>query len=253
MIAEGTRVIIADESGRKFAVRLERRMLDVPGLGVVDGSALADTGFGREVTIGTRVLVMLRPSLKDNLGMIERKAQIITSKDSFIIPPHLDVGCGSRVLEAGAGSAGLTVVLLKAVGPQGKVYSYEMREDFAATARRNVATAENASSWELMIADICTADLPREVDAAVLDMPNPWDALPNVTSALRVGGHVAVYVPNANQLEAAVKKMRELGLGEVTAFETIQREMVVHEGGVRPSFENLGHTGYLAFARKTRA
>lgn len=253
MTEDLTRVIIVDESGRKYPVRLEKKMLDVRGLGVIDGTALCETGFGKEFRIGNKTLVMLRPSLKDNLGTIERKAQIITSKDSFIIPLHLDIGCGSRVVEAGVGSAGLTLVLLKAVGPQGKVYSYETREDFAATARRNVATCENASSWELRIGDVCVADLPREVDAAILDMPNPWDALANVASALRIGGHIGVYVPNANQLETAVRKMRELGLAEVGAFETIQREMVVHEGGVRPSFETLGHTGYLAFGRRVRA
>jgi len=253
MIEEGTRIVILDESGRRYQLRLERRMLDVPGLGVVDGSALCEAGFGKEISIGTKTLVMLRPSLKDILSTIERRAQIITSKDSFVIPMHLDIGCGSRVIEAGVGSAGLTVVLLKVVGPQGKVYSFETRDDFAAVARRNVAMSDNAGSWELTIGDICTANLPTEVDAAVLDIPNPWDALANVVSSLRAGGHVCVYVPNANQLETAVRKMRDLGLAEVTAFETIQREMVVHEGGVRPSFDNLGHTGYLALGRKTRA
>jgi len=253
MTYEGARVVIVDESGRKYLVRLERRMLEVPGLGVVDGAILSDAGFGKEFRIGTRTLLMLRPSLKDTLSTIERKAQIITSKDSFIIPAHLDIGCGSRVVEAGVGSAGLTMVLLRAVGPQGKVYSYEMRKDFATIAKRNVAASENAACWELRIDDVCKADLPKEVDAAFLDMPSPWDALPNVVPVLRAGGHVGVYVPNANQLETAVKKMRDLGLGEVTAFETIQREMVVHEGGVRPSFENLGHTGYLAFGRRMYA
>ncbi len=252
MIEEGTRVIIVDESGRKHPVRLEKRMLQVPGLGVVDGTVLCNTEFGKELRIGTKTIVMLKPSLKDLLGIIERKAQIITSKDSFIIPLHLDIGCGNSVIEAGVGSGGLTLVLLKAVGPKGKLYSYETREDFAAVARRNVAMAEDAPAWQLMIDDVSSADLPKEVDAAVLDVPNPWDALANVTSAVRVGGHVCVYVPNANQLETAVRKMRELGLGEITAFETIQREMVVHEGGVRPSFDNLGHTGYLAFGRKIR-
>lgn len=253
MTDEGTRVIIVDESGRKHTVRLEKRMIEVPGLGVIDGAALCEAGFGKELRIGAKKLIMLRPSLKDVLGVIERKAQIITSKDSFVIPMYLDVGCGSRVIEAGVGSGGLTVVLLKAVGSQGRVYSYEIREDFAAIAKRNVAMAEGSPSWELTIGDICKADLPKQVDAAVLDIPNPWDALENVVSALRAGGHVCAYVPNANQLEAAVKRMRELGLGEITAFETIQREMVVHDGGVRPSFEMLGHTGYLAFGRKMRA
>jgi tRNA (adenine57-N1/adenine58-N1)-methyltransferase len=68
--------------------------------------------------------------------------------------------------------------------------------------------------------------------------------------ALRIGGHLCVYVPNANQLDLAMRKMRECRLSETISFETIHRDMVVHEGGVRPSFEMLGHTGYLAFGRK---
>jgi tRNA (adenine57-N1/adenine58-N1)-methyltransferase len=84
----------------------------------------------------------------------------------------------------------------------------------------------------------------------VLDIPNPWDAMENVSKSLRIGGYACCYVPNVNQLETAVKKMREVGLAEIVSLETLQREMVVHEGGVRPSFDMLGHTGYLSFGRR---
>jgi tRNA (adenine57-N1/adenine58-N1)-methyltransferase len=83
-------------------------------------------------------------------------------------------------------------------------------------------------------------------------MPNPWDAFANVCGAIRNGGYLCCYVPNTNQLEAAVKAMWEEGLSEVRSFETLQREIVVHQGGVRPSSEMIGHTGYLTFGRKVR-
>lgn len=250
MIEEGARVLLVDDGGRKFTVKLEKKMLEVRGLGVVDGSAICAASYGQELRIGGKVLKILRPSIKDIISIMERRAQVIIPKDSFAIPLHLDLGCGSRVIEGGVGSAGLTIVLLRAVGANGKVYSYDNRNDLAEVARRNVAMSELGAAWELKIADICTADLEKEVDAAVLDIPNPWDALENVLGSLRAGGHVGCYVPNANQLEATVNKMRDLGLGEITAFETLQREMIVHEGGVRPSFDMLGHTGYLAFGRR---
>lgn len=250
MIDEGARVLLVDENGRKFTVKLERRMIDVRGLGVLDGSALCEASYGQELRIGGKALRVLRPSVKDILSIMERRAQIIIPKDSFAIPLHLDLGCGSRVIEGGVGSGGLTVVLLKAVGPHGKVYSYDNRNDLADIARKNVEMSGLGAAWDLKIQDVCTADLEKDVDAVVLDIPNPWDAIDNVTRSVRAGGHIGCYVPNANQLEAVVKKMRELGLGEVTAFETLQREMVVHEGGVRPSFDMLGHTGYLAFGRR---
>lgn len=253
MIQEGAKVLLLDRSGRKFIVKAARHMMEVGGLGVIDGKALCDAAYGDEIKVGGQVFVVLRPSVKDLLSMLERRAQIIIPKDSFMIPLHLDLGSGGRVIEGGVGSGALTVVLLKAVGPTGKVYSYENREDFAEIARRNIALTDNEEAWELKVGDICTAKLEQGVDAALLDIPNPWDALANVMSSLRVGGYVGCYVPNANQLESTVRKMRELGFSEIVSFETLQREMVVHEGGVRPSFDMLGHTGYLAFGRKMRA
>ncbi len=250
MIPEGTRLMLVDEEGGKYPVVAARKMIEVRRLGVIDGGALCDCTLGGSMTVGGRSFVVLRPSIRDLLSMIERKAQIIIPKDSFLIPLHLDIGCGSRVLEAGVGSGALALVLLRSVAPEGRVFSCELRTDHAEVARRNVAMSGMDGCWEIRIGDVCGMPLPEGLDAAVLDMPNPWDALPNVVNALRVGGHLCCYVPNANQLEQVVRGMRERGLTEVYAFETIQREMVVHEGGVRPSFETLGHTGYLAFGRR---
>lgn len=242
--------MLVDEDGRKYPVLAKRGMIEVRKLGVMDGDKLCGSSFGDRLEVGGRRFVILRPSLNDLLSVIERKAQIITAKDSFLIPLHLDIACGSRVVEAGAGSGALTLVLLKSVAPEGMVFSYELRADHAEVARRNVEMSGYGKCWELHMGDVCKEDLPKDVDAVMLDMPNPWDALANAVKALRAGGHICCYVPNANQLELLVNTMRESGLMEVYSFETIQREMVVHEGGVRPSFETLGHTGYLAFGRK---
>ena len=250
MIREGTKVLLIDKDGRRHVVMAKKGMLEVGRLGVVDGDSLCNLSVGESMRIGGKDFLILRPSIRDALGMIERRAQIIIPKDSFIIPLNLDLGPGGRVIEGGVGSGALTLVLLKAVGPTGKVYSYETRNDYADLARANVALSEDSSAWELKIGDICTEKLESEVDAAVLDIPNPWDALENIRRSLRVGGYACCYVPNANQLESAVLKMREVGFAEVTSFETLQREMVVHDGGVRPSFDMLGHTGYLSFGRK---
>jgi len=250
MIEESTKVLLVEAGGKKHLVKAERRMIDLGGQGIIDGSSLCDSDIGSKLRVGSREFTVLRPSLRDLLGLMERRAQIMIPKDSFQIPLHLDVGCGDRVLEGGVGSGALTLVLLKSVGPSGKVVSYEVREDHANLARKNVAMCDNATAWELRMEDICKANLDRGNDAAVLDIPNPWDALENVSAALKVGGHVCCYVPNANQLEQCVRRMRELKLADVYAFETLQREMVVHDGGIRPSFDMLGHSGYMAFGRR---
>ena len=244
--------MLVDGDGRKSFLRASRSMLEVGRIGVVDGRAICDASFGDVLVVGGSEFTILKPSILDVIGSVQRKAQIMSPKDSFLVPMYLDLESGSRVIEAGAGSGALTVVLLKAVAPSGKVYSYDNREDHAKQARKNVEMSGHSACWDFKIGDICTAKLERDVDAVVLDIPNPWDAVDNVRGAIRAGGHLCCYVPNANQLDRTVRAMREADFREVYAFETIQREMVIHDGGVRPSFDTLGHTGYMAFARAFR-
>ena len=250
LIEEGSRVLLIDDRGRKHLLEAVQGMIEVRSLGVVDGTCICHSSYGDTITVGARRLLLVRPSLKDILSTIERRAQVIMPKDGFTIPHHLDIACGSKVIEGGVGSGALTIVLLRSVAPEGKVYSYELREDHASVARRNVRKAGLERCWELRIADVCTAHIDEEVDAVVLDMPNPWNAVENMHRALRHGGHLCCYVPNANQLESTVSSMRCCGFREVASIENLQREMLVHEGGVRPSSEMVGHTGYLAFGRK---
>ncbi len=250
MIPEGSRVLLMDENDGKFVLVAERKMVEVRRLGVVDGSAICDASYGDSISIGGRKLLIVRPSMMDIIGTIERKAQVISPKDGFAMPHYLDISCGSRVIEGGVGSGALTIVLLKSVAPHGRVYSYDIREDHASVAKRNIARAGLDACWEFRMGDVCTVQLEQDVDAVVLDMPDPWNAVGNVVQALRHGGHLCCYVPNANQLETAVKAMRDAGFRELFLIENLQREMVVHDGGVRPSSEMAGHTGYLAFGRK---
>ena len=101
-----------------------------------------------------------------------------------------------------------------------------------------------------MIGDAKNAEFEFTADALTMDMPDPWLALDNMLPHLRPGGRICIYVPNANQLESSVLALRERGFAGVKAMENLQRGMEVHPGGVRPSFEMLGHTGYLVFGRK---
>ena len=89
-----------------------------------------------------------------------------------------------------------------------------------------------------------------ELDAVILDIPNPWEAVIHVWDALKVGGYLCSYSPLISQVEQTVKETRKHSFIEVKTLENIQREMVVSEEGTRPSFNMLGHTGYLTFARK---
>ena len=249
MWGEGHLVYLLDDKGKKHWLKLERGMVKVPSLGVIDAQRLIDAGDGAVISLAGKDFVLLSPGVTDLMEAVERGAQIITPKDAATILLELDLKNGDVVVEAGLGSGALTTALLHAVAPSGNVISVELREDFADKGKRNVAKSGAQRLWKLQIGDIRIAELPHKADAVVLDMPDPWDAVENVRRFLRPGGRLCVYVPNTNQLELVVKKMRAAGFVEVKALENIQRAMEVHEMGVRPSYDMLGHTGYLAFGR----
>lgn len=250
MLTEGEQIYLLDDKGRRFWLLLEKDMIKVQGLGVIDGSKIVGRADGSLITLAGREFWALKATVVQQMGALDRGPQIITPKDAATVVFNLGLRAGEAVLEAGVGSGALTLALLNAVLPTGKVISVEVREDFAHRARRNIERAGLAPWWELRVGDVKTVRLDRMVDAVVLDMPDPWLALDNVERILRPGGRFAAFVPNTNQVEGAVNGLRDHGYLEVEAMENIQRHIEVHPGGVRPAYENLGHTGYLVFARR---
>ena len=196
--------------------------------------------------------LVLRPLLVDYVMSMPRGAQVIYPKDAAQIVHEGDIFPGARVLEAGAGSGAMTCSLLRAVGPEGRVVSYDVRADHAEHASRNVATffGELPENWELVIADVVDYSGP-EVDRVVLDMLAPWEVLGRIADALVPGGVVIVYVATVTQLSRTVEAMREQQCWtEPRAWETMQRGWHVVGLAVRPQQSMRGHTAFLISARK---
>lgn len=252
MFREGETVFLEDAEGRRHWLKVSFGMVKVQGLGALDGSKLEGLDDGDRLTIVGREYNVFRPGAMDLVGSLERGAQIITPKDAATIVMNCDIKAGDRVLEIGAGSGGLTTVLLTAVGPTGHVHTLELKDENAKRAGRNVARTGLDERWSYTIGDAREADpgMDWQADALTIDMPDPWLALENLDPHLRNGGRLCAYVPNMNQMESIVLALREKGYADVRAMENIQRFMEVHKGGVRPSFDTLGHTAYLIFARK---
>jgi len=253
MLSDGELVYLLDGRGKRHWLQLAPGMIKMPGLGVLNGSKLIGLEEGSRISLGEREFVVLRPGAQELMESLDRGPQIILPKDAATIVFKLDLKPGDAVVESGVGSGSLTTALLNAVGSDGMVVSIELREEFAAKAKRNVSRSSFAKAWDLRSGDVTNTPVEAEVDAVVLDMPNPWDALPNVATFLRPGGRFCAYVPNTNQVERLVWALRSEGYVEVEALENLQRQLEVHEGGVRPSFESIGHTGYMVFARRALA
>jgi tRNA (adenine57-N1/adenine58-N1)-methyltransferase len=182
---------------------------------------------------------------------------VVYPKDAAQIVAMADLFPGAHVVEAGAGSGALTCSLLRAVGPHGRVASYERREEFAEVARRNVSQFFGGEhpAWRLTVGDLAeslpTGEEPGSVDRVVLDMLAPWECVDAVAGALAPGGIVVAYVATTTQLGRVVETLRAHGeFTEPQPWETLVRDWHVEGLAVRPGHKMNGHTGFLVTARR---
>ena len=243
-------VYLVDGDDRKHWVKVAYSMLKISSLGTIDGNRFRELDDGSELTIAGKKFTVFRPGTLELMGSLDRGAQIITPKDAASVLFNCDVKSGDIILEVGAGSGGLTTALTGAVAPTGKVHTVEFKEENALRAQKNLKRTGLDKYWSYQIGDAREVKVDIVADALIMDMPDPENALDNLLPCLRPGGRICAYIPNTNQLELVVNALRERKFSDVFAIEIIQREMEVHRGGVRPSYEMLGHTGYLAFGRK---
>ena len=192
---------------------------------------------------------LLQPSLTDLIKFIPRKTQILYPKDIGFLLLNLAVAPGNRVLEAGSGSGAMTIALAHAVGPDGKVYSYEKREDFQQIAIRNVSRIGYEPRVDFKVRDIENGFDERDVDAVFLDVPNAYDYLAQVKAALKPGGFFASLLPTVNQVTLLLKALEENVFGFLEVCEVMLRYYRADAEKFRPSDRMVGHTGYLIFGR----
>lgn len=248
------RVKLTDAKSRKFTVVLEPGKLFHTHRGAIAHDDLIGAPEGTVVaaTSGTQYLA-LRPLLTDYVLSMPRGAQVIYPKDAAQIVTEGDVFPGARVLEAGAGSGALTCSLLRAVGDDGEVVSYEVREDHAEHARRNVDTffAGAPANWTLTVGDVADLDTGEPFDRVILDMLAPWEPLDTVRAVLRPGGVLTVYVATVTQLSRVMEAIREQECWtEPRAWESLVREWSAVGLAVRPEHRMQGHTAFLITARR---
>jgi tRNA (adenine57-N1/adenine58-N1)-methyltransferase len=218
-------------------------------LGLPDGSVVTNSS-GHDY-------LALRPLLRDFAMSMPRGAAIVYPKDAAQIVMQADIFPGATVVEAGVGSGALSLSLLRAVGHDGQLISFERRDDFADVARANVETffGEAPATWRVVVGDLVEA-LPREtaagtVDRVVLDMLAPWECIDAVADALTPGGVVLCYIATATQLSRVAEYIRGTGLfTDPDASETMVRGWHVEGLAVRPDHRMVAHTGFLLTARR---
>jgi tRNA (adenine57-N1/adenine58-N1)-methyltransferase len=249
-LVAGELVLLWERPGRSTIVPLLAAPQTIEGLGVLDLSPVVGQAVGCRFDWAGRPCRVIRPSLADRLSHLRRRAQIITPKDAASLLFLAGVSPGGIVLEAGAGSGAMTVALAHAVGPTGRVVAFDRREEFLAVARENVRRAGYADRVEFRLRDVGAEGFGTEgAGSLVLDVPEPWSVFAHAARALGPGASLGVYTPTYNQLERSVRELRSAGFEEIRSLELLERALHVGEGGTRPEFDMLGHTGFLTGAR----
>ncbi|WIB62218.1 tRNA (adenine-N1)-methyltransferase [Curtobacterium sp. MCBD17_040] len=218
-------------------------------IGQQDGSVIASSS-------GDEYLA-LRPLLNDYVMSMPRGAAIVYPKDAAQIVAFADVFPGARVVEAGVGSGALSLWLLRAIGAEGTLHSFERRSEFADIARGNVATflGGDPDNWTVTVGDL-VEELAQHVDAGsvdrvVLDMLAPWECVDDAADALVPGGLIVCYVATVTQLSRVCEAIRDTGrYTEPEPSETLVRTWHVDGLAVRPDHRMVGHTGFLVTARR---
>jgi len=193
---------------------------------------------------------ILKPTTYDYMMRVERPTQIMYPKDIGIILLKLGICSGKIVVEAGTGSGAMTIAIATAVKPEGHLYTYEVRPEFAETAERNLRRAGVIDYVTIRNLDALAGFQEKNVDAITIDIGEPWRVLSHAYDCLKGGCPLASFSPTVNQVERTVTALKQVGFIDVDTIECLVRTMRVEEGKTRPATTMIGHTGYVTFARK---
>ncbi|NQV06045.1 tRNA (adenine-N1)-methyltransferase [bacterium] len=245
---------LIDSKGRRYLVDLAEgahfqyhvgKVAHDDILGGEDGIVVTSSRGGK--------ITAVRPGLAEYVLTMPRGAQVVYPKDWGPILVWGDIGPGMTVVEAGTGSGALTMALVRAVGPTGKVISFDRRDDHHLHATKTIerffgAVPENC---ELHIGDIAEELGSLSADRVVLDLPEPWEVAVPAADALMPGGRIIIYLPSIGQVQRAHYSLHEAGrFDDPATFEVLHREWVVDGRAVRPSGQMVGHTGFITTARR---
>jgi tRNA (adenine57-N1/adenine58-N1)-methyltransferase len=252
-LCPGDQVQLTDPKGRQHRLVLTPGRTFHTHRGSVAHDDLIGAPEGSLVTSsGGTPYIALRPLLADYTVSMARGAAVVYPKDAAQIIAMADIFPGATVVEAGAGSGALSCWLLRAIGPDGVLFSYERRPDFAQIARDNVEGYFGGPhpAWRLASGDLVAGEV-TDADRMVLDMLAPWEHAETAAAALIPGGVLCCYVATTTQLARTVAALREQGsFAEPAAWETMQRGWHVDGLAVRPEHRMVGHTGFLVTARR---
>ncbi|MHC1591386.1 MAG: tRNA (adenine-N1)-methyltransferase [Candidatus Helarchaeales archaeon] len=250
IIQEGDHVLLVSERNRQWLKKVEPKQFHTSN-GAVNLEELIGKPYGTTIKSTMNLeFYAFEPVIYDYIMKSKRGSQIIYPKDSALIILFGGIGSGSKVIESGIGSAGLTMALANAVRPDGKIFAYEIREDFIKIARKNLERVGLDENVEIKKRDALQGFDEKDVDVIILDLATPWDVIPVAKKSLKPSGMLISYSPTINQVDKTVHALLSNNFKEVHTIEILVREWQVQKNRIRPLGRMIGHTGWITFARK---
>ncbi|MFX1380454.1 MAG: tRNA (adenine-N1)-methyltransferase [Promethearchaeota archaeon] len=258
VIKENDLIFLILDQKRRWLVQVKPGGTFHTHRGIIDFKDIIGKCFGSVVfskpfeTQGYKFFV-LKPLPSDYILHMSRKTQIIYPEDTGLILVYTGIGPGSVIIEAGCGSGALTCILGNLVRPNGHIYSYDINEKSIKGAKLNIKKANLTDVVTIQYGDILNDDLHHtNVDAVVLDMATPWNAIVKIKYYLKYSGSVVSFSPTIEQVKKTVSEMKNQNFIEINTYELLKRKIQVKDNATRPEVRMIGHTGYLTFGRKIK-
>jgi len=250
-ICEGDYVLIYLDARRTYMIKMQAGQTFHTHKGYLKLDELIGKEYGEPLKSSLGIyFTPLKPALTDYIMKSSRNTQITYPKDATLIVMFSGIGPGSRVVESGTGTGALTTALAHYVEPTGKVYTYELRNEFQKNAAKNLQRSKLIDYVEMKSEDVTLGIEERDVDAVILDLATPWLVVSHAYEALKSSGIIVSFSPTIDQVVKTTEALKENSFVFIETVECLMRAMQVERGKTRPQTFMTGHTGYITHARK---
>lgn len=203
----------------------------------------------------TEEFTILHPTLADRLMKVKRATTISYPKDIGSVIMETDIFSGAKVLEIGTGSAAFAIAVSSILGKEGKIFSFERREEHQKIAIKNFLKLARFPNAQFILKDDVDQkgfEINEEIDMIYIDIPDPKSILCAVKEVLTPGGNIAIIVPCIEQLSEVIQELSKKGFTRIRAKEILERGIRPTPGKIRPYDRMVAHTVYLLFASLKR-
>ena len=252
-IKNNSPVLFYFNPSKKWLVKISKKDELHTHIGVLKHADAVGKEYGsRLISNKDKYVYLLKPTMYDYVMKIQHGTQIVYPKDLGYIVARAGIQNGQKIVEIGTGSASLTSFVASIVKPRGHVYTFDVDDNFMKIAAKNLKKSGMEKYVTQQNLDIKTAKkIPvEEADVALIDLGDPWTVIPQVRQMLKGSGAVFAICPTMNQLEKLTMALVENEFTDIESTEHILRTIDAREGKTRHSFQGIGHTTYLCFARK---